>query len=129
MGTASDLEVFSATTFLLVPLHISVFLGHLSGRAVGLGSKPPALFSGVELTYYRHQVACSVLIVESTTTLISTCIIQGHIADTNVDLERNLFQDSLLESTSRATKDAGSGQASRNSYYTAAHPLAVHQWP
>ena len=114
MDTASDLEVFSATTFLLVPLHISVFLAHLSSRVVEPGSKPPALFSGVELTYYRHQVACSVLIVESTTTLISTCIIQGDIADTNVDLERNLFKDSLLESASRATKGAGSGEASRN---------------
>ena len=63
MDTASDLEVFSATTVLLVPLHISVFLAHLSSRVVEPGSKPPALFSGVELTYYRHQVACSVLIV------------------------------------------------------------------
>ena len=84
----------------------------MSSRVVEPGSKPPALFSGVELTYYRHQVVCSVLIVGSTMTLISICIVQGETADASAGLEHNPFEDSLLENASRATKSTGSGEAS-----------------
>ncbi|KAM5541762.1 hypothetical protein V8D89_004491 [Ganoderma adspersum] len=89
MYKASDLEVLSATTFLLVPLHVHMFLAHLNSRAVEPAAKPPALSSEIEFAY-RHQ---------------------GDTTDTDTGVEHGTpFKDSLLEHASRATEGAGSGE-------------------